>query len=93
MKPFKLTVTMEGEEISVDNCLSLTIPTSDGLYGILANHSPVIVAVTKGNIKYRTDEGENFLPVEGAVVRFENNTARILARRPVEKNKPEKPEE
>ena len=53
----------------------------------------MIVAVTKGNIKYRTDEGENFLPVEGAVVRFENNTALILARRPVEKNKPEKPEE
>ena len=83
MNTFRLTVTAEGEETVVDGCVSLTVPTSDGLYGIMANHSPVIIAVTKGNIRYKTADGEKDIPVEGAVVRFENNAASVLARRPV----------
>ena len=37
---------------------SVTLPGIDGQFQLLNNHAPIISALGKGNIKYKTTEGE-----------------------------------
>lgn len=39
-------------------CVSLVIPTLDGNYGVLAGHSPVVGAVTAGELHFETPDGQ-----------------------------------
>ena len=39
-------------------CLSLMLPTVDGLYGVLAGHMPMVTAVDSGVLRYRTADGD-----------------------------------
>ncbi len=36
-------------------CESLIIPTDDGLYGVQANHEPVVIGVWIGELQYKVD--------------------------------------
>ena len=36
-------------------CESLILPTDDGLYGVQANHEPVVIGVWIGELQYKVD--------------------------------------
>ena len=58
---------------------SLVVPGTSGLIGILNNHAPLISSLMKGEVKLKTDKGEESFPVKGGVVEVLNNKVMILA--------------
>ena len=48
MEKFILNITASSGEFYQGYCESLTLPTGDGVYGVQAGHSPVLVALHMG---------------------------------------------
>lgn len=80
MNSFALKIISSDGSLFETECNSLVVPTSDGYYGIMSNHSPVIIAVTEGKIKYTYDNNTDYIDTKGAILRFDNNEATILSR-------------
>lgn len=59
---------------------SIIVPTLQGQYGILPNHSNMISAVVPGIIKYKLPgQPEKFAAVSAGLVKAENNEVLVLA--------------
>lgn len=80
MNTFTLKI-LAAERVFYDGaCVSLTVPTLDGLYGVQAKHEDVILAVVPGTLTVRTDLGDEIVAaVSGGVLKMEDNTALLLA--------------
>ena len=60
-------------------CVSLTIPTSDGEQGILANHSNMIAAVQPGTLRYQVPgEPVRIAAISPGMVKVEKNDVLVL---------------
>ena len=60
-------------------CRSLTVPTLDGLYGVMAHHENVVIAFIPGVMTLRTDAGEEQIAaVSEGLFKMENNEALLL---------------
>ena len=61
-------------------CVSLTLPTSDGVLGILAHHSAMIAAVQPGTLRYQPPEQEaRTAAISLGMVKVEKNEVLVLA--------------
>ena len=61
-------------------CISIIVPTTEGLYGIQANHENMIAAVVPGEIKYTLPNGEElYAAISGGFLKMEDNELLILA--------------
>lgn len=60
-------------------CVSLIIPTSEGMYGIKAHHINLVAAVAPGVITIRTANESFYASVGSGILKVENNTVLILA--------------
>ena len=80
MNTFTLKI-LAAERVFYDGtCVSLTVPTLDGLYGVLARHEDVILAIVPGTLTVRTDEGDEIVAaVSGGILKMEDNEALLLA--------------
>lgn len=56
--PFHLDILAASVPFYRGDCVSLVLPTTDGEYGILADHSNAVGAVTAGELRFETAEGE-----------------------------------
>ena len=56
----------------------VNLPTPEGSVGILTNHAPMLCAVGRGKLRYRSEEGELCLFVSGGVASVENNEVTVL---------------
>ena len=56
----------------------VNLPTFEGSVGILADHAPMLCAVAKGKLKYRSEDGESFFAVSDGVASVENNAITLL---------------
>ena len=66
MNEFKLTVFAADKPFYEGNCISLVMPTSEGQYGIWANHSDMIAAIVPGLMKVTLpDNTEKVAAVSG----------------------------
>ena len=59
-------------------CDSLVIPTLDGEYGILANHASMVVGVTVGILRYRTEDKWKYVAVGEGFARVVGNTVTMV---------------
>jgi len=60
------------------NASLIQLPGLDGLFEILENHTPIIAALTKGNMKL-VSEGETlFLGINGGVVEVQKNKVQVM---------------
>ena len=59
------------------NVSSICVPGTDGKFGILPNHTPIIASLTKGMIQY-TDSSQNEHSIESGVIEVKNNKVDIL---------------
>lgn len=88
MKTFPLVVLAAERSFYEGDCVSLVIPTVDGQYGIMAEHSSMVGAVVPGSLKITTPGGEEIIAaVSEGLVRIENNQVLLLvdtAERPEE---------
>ena len=57
MTPFFLDILTPEKPFFEGECVSLVIPTTDGMMGILANHSPLTAAVHDGKIVFTLPDG------------------------------------
>lgn len=58
MKTFQLNILQADSPFYTGPCESLTVPTPQGKYGILANHINIIIAVVPGKLSYKVPGGE-----------------------------------
>ena len=55
MNSFILNITASSGEFYQGNCESMVLPVKDGVYGVQAGHSPVLVAIHMGMLKFTVD--------------------------------------
>ena len=80
MRDFALRILETDEEFYNGRCTSLVVPTTEGMYGIMANHANLFAALEPGVIKYTTPEKETFYAaVSGGMVKAEGEEVLVLA--------------
>ena len=55
MNSFILNITASSGELYQGSCESMVLPVKDGVYGVQAGHSPVLVAIHMGMLKFTVD--------------------------------------
>ena len=55
MNSFILNITASSGEFYQCSCESMVLPVKDGVYGVQAGHSPVLVAIHMGMLKFTVD--------------------------------------
>ena len=55
MNSFILNITASSGEFYQGSCESMVLPVKDGVYGVPAGHSPVLVAIHMGMLKFTVD--------------------------------------
>ena len=55
MEKFILNITASSGEFYQGSCESMVLPVKDGVYGVQAGHSPVLVAIHMGMLRFTVD--------------------------------------
>ena len=55
MNSFILNITASSGEFYQGSCESMVLPVKDGVYGVQAGHSPMLVAIHMGMLKFTVD--------------------------------------
>ena len=55
MNSFILNITASSGEFYQGSCESMVLPVKDGVFGVQAGHSPVLVAIHMGMLKFTVD--------------------------------------
>ena len=55
MNSFILNITASSGEFYQGSCESMVLPVKDSVYGVQAGHSPVLVAIHMGMLKFTVD--------------------------------------
>ena len=74
MKEFSIKILSPSGLIHKGTCSSLTFPTDDGLYGIMANHSPLVAALSEGVITVANGELKKEFPVKPGILVCKDNS-------------------
>ncbi|MFR5404648.1 MAG: FoF1 ATP synthase subunit delta/epsilon [Oscillibacter sp.] len=60
-------------------CTSLTVPSIDGMYGLMAQHEDIVLAVVPGKLTLRDADGvEQIAAVSEGVLKMEHGEALVL---------------
>jgi len=78
----RVEIITPDKELFKGEAKSVTVPGVDGSMGFLNNHAPLITVLKAGDVKVRTEKGEESFPVKGGVVEVMNNTVLVLAGAP-----------
>lgn len=79
MNEFNLHIIEADSDFFNGKCVSLVIPTTEGMYGIQAGHENLVAAITIGVIKYTLPDGTRcHAAVSNGMVKVENNDVMIL---------------
>lgn len=88
MENFPVHILAADEPFYVGPCQSISVPTTTGMYGVLAHHTNVIMAIVPGTLRYRCEgEDEKLAAVSAGLMKVENGEVLILvdsAERPEE---------
>ena len=88
MDNFPVHILAADEPFYEGPCESLSVPTITGMYGVLAHHTNVILAIVPGTLRYRCEgEEEKLAAVSAGMMKVENGEVLILvdsAERPEE---------
>ena len=79
MTPFRLEILSPEGPFYVGDCVSLVVPTSDGMRGILAHCLPLTAAIRDGQVVFTLPDGEiRLCAVTRGMVSVSSARARIL---------------
>lgn len=79
MREFNLHIIEADDDFYNGKCVSLVVPTTEGMIGILAMHENLVAAVTIGVIKYTLPDGTRcHAAVSNGLLKVENNEVLIL---------------
>ena len=75
-----LQVVTAGETVYDGMASYVELPLENGRIGVLANHAPLIGAITGGTVKARSESGEEKITVDIGVVNIVRNEIKVLVR-------------
>ncbi len=79
MREFDLHIIEADNDFYQGKCVSLVIPTTEGMYGIMAMHENFVAAITIGVLKYTLPDGTRcHAAVSDGIVKVEDNEVIIL---------------
>lgn len=79
MKTFRLRILAAERTFYDGPCQSLTVPTIDGRYGLMAQHENVVIAIIPGELTLYTESGEEQIAaVSEGMLKMEDNEALVL---------------
>ena len=79
MNSFDISIIAADKPFFNGKCESIIIPTSDGLYGIWANHQNLISDIIPGMLEMRKQNGETVIAaVSEGIVKVEDGNALVL---------------
>lgn len=79
MNSFDLDIIEADGQFYSGPCVSLVIPTTEGMLGIQAMHENLVAAITIGVVKYTLPDGTRcHASVSDGMIKVENNKALIL---------------
>ena len=55
---FELEILSPSKTFYQGACRSLTLPVGDGMMGVMANHTPFSAAISDGEVRFTTPDGE-----------------------------------
>ena len=88
MENFPVHILAADEPFYEGPCKSISVPTTTGMYGVLAHHTNVFLAIVPGTLRYRCEgEDEKLAAVSAGLMKVENGEVLILvdsAERPEE---------
>ena len=88
MENFPVHILAADEPFYEGPCQSISVPTTTGMYGVLAHHTNVIMAIVPGTLRYCCEgEEEKLAAVSAGLMKVENGEVLILvdsAERPEE---------
>ena len=80
MREFDLHILEADSVFYEGKCISLVVPTTEGLYGVQAGHENLIAAIVIGTVKYTLPDGsEHYAAISGGLLKVEDNDVLILA--------------
>ena len=78
MKTFRLRILAAERTFYDGPCQSLTVPTIDGRYGLMAQHENVVIAIIPGELTLHTESGEEQIAaVSEGMLKMEDNEALV----------------
>lgn len=79
MKTFRLEIMTPERVFYRGESVSLIVPITDGMLGVMANRGPVTASLASGEAYYTKPDGEKILfSLSGGMIDVENNTAKVL---------------
>ncbi|MCR5302523.1 MAG: ATP synthase F1 subunit epsilon [Lachnospiraceae bacterium] len=79
MNEFDLHIIEADSDFYNGKCVSLVVPTTEGMYGIQAGHENLVAAIDIGVVKYTLPDGTRcHAAVSNGMVKVENNEVLIL---------------
>ena len=79
MENFPVHILAADEAFYEGPCQSISVPTTTGMYGVLAHHTNVILAIVPGTLRYRCEgEDEKLAAVSAGLMKVENGEVLIL---------------
>ena len=79
MNSFDISILAADKPFFNGKCESIIIPTSDGLYGIWANHQNLISEIIPGMLEMRKQNGETVIAaVSEGIVKVEDGNVLVL---------------
>ena len=79
MDQFTVYILAADEPFYEGPCESLSVPTTTGMYGVLAHHTNVIMAIVPGTLHYRCPgQEEQLAAVSAGLMKVENGEVLIL---------------
>ena len=77
-KKFHLDVITPNGTFSMEQVEYLRAPSTDGLFGVLANHIPSIIAIGIGEIKIRIDGKDEFYATSGGYADIKKESVSLV---------------
>ncbi|HUY62853.1 MAG TPA: F0F1 ATP synthase subunit epsilon [Candidatus Paceibacterota bacterium] len=79
MKTFHLTIARIGEKLFDAEAVSASVPGAEGMFEILGGHEPFISELRAGEVRVRTERGEErFAVPQGGIAEVSGSEATIL---------------
>lgn len=79
MKSFQLEILTPERVFYKGECISLIVPITDGMLGIMANREPITASLTNGEAYYTKPDGEKILfSISGGMIDVEKNIVKVL---------------
>ncbi len=79
MSKFKLNIVTYSKKLMEREVKYLKVRTVEGDIGILANHSPLVVELSPGEMKIKDDNKDEYYYLSGGFLEISNNVVNIIA--------------